>query len=660
MPITACPPKRRRAICAMLAIVLVVLANPAINTLADGVVHFYYFTDPDCLACAATQRDVLDPLLDEYGNRLVLTEIDITDHDNMSLMIALEEHLHAGYSSIPEVIIGDEVLAGPEEIAARFAELVERHLARGGVELPTAGAIDVASTETASPPAPTKDSATPSTQPVVEAVFFWSETCTHCHLVIEQTLSPLAEQYGDQILIYGVDISYPEGREMWNEAIDAAELPNEMRGVPMLFIGSRVLVGSQQIPQLLPGLVEQHLAEGGVGYPDFAAAKLSTSPTFTPAPTATAPSDETPSAEGPEAPPAVHAAYFYQPGCDSCDRAEHDLAYMMIKYPQFVVQRFNVKEEVTLNQYLCDRVGVPEQRHLTAPALFLGDDYLVGDDIRAGNIERLLNPYLKTGAAEPWEGWEASAEAAEESILERFRSFGVLTVVGAGLLDGVNPCAFATMIFLISYLSLRKRRGRELLFTGGAFTAGVFLTYLGVGFGLLKFLSALPFLHIIGKWLYSLTALLCLGLAVGSYLDYRKAKAGRLEDMSLKLPDRMRGWTKTLIREGVGAKRFVLSAFILGLGVSIVELACTGQVYLPTIVFVLGMPQWRTQASLLLVLYNIMFVLPLVGVFVLAYYGTTSQQLIEWMTAHAAKVKIGMAALFLLLAAWLAYSVIWL
>jgi len=226
------------------------------------------------------------------------------------------------------------------------------------------------------------------------------------------------------------------------------------------------------------------------------------------------------------------------------------------------------------------------------------------------------------------------------------------------LLDGVNPCAFATMIFLISYLSFRKREGRELLFTGAAFTLGVFLTYLGVGFGFLKFLTALPFLNVIGKWVYGVTALICLALAWGSIADYRKAKEGRLEDMSLKLPERMRGWIKTLIREGSGAKRFVLSSFALGFGVSIVELACTGQVYLPTIIFVLGIPEWRAQASLALVLYNLMFIIPLVVVFLVVYYGTTSQQLIDWMTKHASTVKLGMAALFLVLAGWMAYSVL--
>jgi len=43
---------------------------------------------------------------------------------------------------------------------------------------------------------------------------------------------------------------------------------------------------------------------------------------------------------------------------------------------------------------------------------------------------------------------------AEESMVDRFKSLGLLTIVSPGLIDGINPCAFATLIFFISYLFL--------------------------------------------------------------------------------------------------------------------------------------------------------------------------------------------------------------
>jgi cytochrome c biogenesis protein CcdA len=288
----------------------------------------------------------------------------------------------------------------------------------------------------------------------------------------------------------------------------------------------------------------------------------------------------------------------------------------------------------------------------------VADKFLLGDEVRSRPIEALIAPYLSVGAQEPWAGWEAGKTTAEQAVIERFRSFGLLTIVGAGLIDGINPCAFATLIFLLSYLSAFERKGRDLLATGAAFTLGVFLTYLGVGFGFLRFLASLSILNLVGKWIYGLTLVLCLALAWGSLTDYRKARQGRLQDMSLRLPDRLRGWAKALIRKGVGMRRFVLGSFALGFGVSLVELACTGQVYLPTIIFVLGIPQWRTQASLALLIYNLVFIVPLVGVFLLVYWGTTSQQLTAWLTQRTAAIKLGTAVLFLLLAAWLGYSIL--
>jgi len=506
----------------------------------------------------------------------------------------------------------------------------------------------------------------------VHLIYFYDPGCSICAAVHREVIEPLIASYGDQVAVDERSIADSAGFELM------LNLEQQFRvaapSIPEVFIGQDALIGADEIRSRLKERVDYYLAQGGVEAPtvvatlvpsatgtptrdDLAVSYTATATASASKPTPTTQAGATP-AEASRGNPVIHAAFFFQPGCDECERSEHDLKYITDKYPQVQVQRFNVKTEAALNQYLCLRAKVPEDKHLTAPAFFVGNSYLLGDQVRARPLEALIEPYLATGAAEPWAGWEAQKEEAEQTIVERFRSLGLLTVVGAGLLDGVNPCAFATMIFLISYLSVRKRKGRELLATGAAFTIGVFLAYLGVGFGFLRFLASLPGLDLISRWVYAITALLCLGLAWGSFMDYRKAREGRLEDMSLKLPERMRGWTHRLIREGSGANRFVLASFALGLVVSLIELACTGQVYLPTIIFVLGVPAWRARGALALVVYNVMFVLPLIGVFLLVYFGTTSKQLLGWMNRRTAAVKLGTAVLFLLLAAWLGYSIL--
>jgi hypothetical protein len=103
-----------------------------------------------------------------------------------------------------------------------------------------------------------------------------------------------------------------------------------------------------------------------------------------------------------------------------------------------------------------------------------------------------------------------------------------------------------------------------------------------------------------------------------------------------------------------------LGRWLYGLGVviSFLELACTAQVYLPTIIFVISVPELKARATLFLLLYNMLFVLPLVVVFVLAYYGTGAKQFSNFLQQRASTVKLGMSFLFLVLGGWLASSLI--
>ncbi len=95
-----------------------------------------------------------------------------------------------------------------------------------------------------------------------------------------------------------------------------------------------------------------------------------------------------------------------------------------------------------------------------------------------------------------------------------------------------------------------------------------------------------------------------------------------------------------------------------GLIVSILELACTGQVYLPTIIFVMGVPGLRAKAFVYLLLYNLLFVLPLVIVFVFVYHGSNSRQLMRIMRQRAGTIKLATTVLLFGMAIWLGASLL--
>ena len=140
-----------------------------------------------------------------------------------------------------------------------------------------------------------------------------------------------------------------------------------------------------------------------------------------------------------------------------------------------------------------------------------------------------VQKYLETGVASRLKNAEVYLDTAESEIVNRFHGFGTLAVAGAGLLDGINPCAFATIVFFISYMNLVGRGRKEMLIAGGAFALAVFVTYLLVGVGTLSFMSYLNQFSGVAKCVYLLAATATFALAGLSLYDAVKAKAGQNE-----------------------------------------------------------------------------------------------------------------------------------
>ena len=476
-------------------------------------------------------------------------------------------------------------------------------------------------------------------EPVARLVYFYSEYCTHCQAVTRDVLGPLQAKYGGQLEVKGFEVSETASYELLLK-LEERYQPAK-REIPTVFLGERVLVGEEEIRAELDRAVADALAKGGCDFPPLdrsgAPVSASTQPTAT-----------------------IQLAYFYTLGCAECDRAKYDLDYVKSRFPGLVVTSFDIgrPEHKALDEALCNRLGVPESQRLLTPAVFVGQDYLAGRQIDAASLTRILERYAATGAPRAWDDLGAARTEAQQSIAGRFLSFGVAPVLAAGLVDGLNPCAFATMIFFVSYMAVAKRRGREILFVGGAFTLGVFLAYLLIGLGFLTAVKSLSFLVTAAKVVYLATAAFCLWLAVMNVRDYVRIRRGGLAEMSLQLPGYLKDRIHRNIREGARVRRFVLAAFASGFVISVLELLCTGQVYLPTIVFVVGVPELRAQATLYLVLYNLMFILPLMGIFVLTYFGTSSRDLTKLLQRRAATIKLGMAMVFVALGGWLVYAAV--
>jgi cytochrome c biogenesis protein CcdA len=117
--------------------------------------------------------------------------------------------------------------------------------------------------------------------------------------------------------------------------------------------------------------------------------------------------------------------------------------------------------------------------------------------------------------------------------------------------------------------------------------------------------------------------------------------------MTLQLPAFLKNRIRGVIRTGAKARRFVIAAFVAGIVISFLELACTGQVYAPIIY---SIQQGRKDAVAWLLVYNLAFIAPLVMIFLLAFSGMSNKALIHFQTQHTFGVKIALGLVFVVLA----------
>jgi len=586
-------------------------------------------------------------------------------------------------------------------------------------------------------------------KPVVDIYFVYSNTCPHCQVVKTEILPGIMEKYGDQINIIPVEISDREGFAIGLVLETFYKVPEDQAGVPEIFIGNSVLIGSNAIRDYLDEEIQTYLKAGGFRLPtkeqllravvwetpSSATEVLSTdsftvtlsAPVWTPPPAGQPISFDTPTVtatrsvtatvaatfEAPRSTPTpltselvaaspttagsssspkyreatstpttipaesptevaasptateavamnantakpIHLAYFFEVGCEECDRAKYVLNYVQGDYPNLVIESFDVVKQAGLAKWLGEKYGLPPEKLLETPVVFVGDDYLLESAITVQNLVPILSKYQASGAEAVWQEWQA--DQSGDAIAGLFKSISLPAVIGAGLIDGLNPCAFATIVFFVAYLAFIGRKGSDIILTGVAFTLGVFVAYLLLGLGLLQILELIDVAKW-GRYFYILVAALCLILAVLNLSDFFKARRGKVEEMQMRLPISLRRQVHRVIREGAGRGAYVAVSFVIAFLVSLIELACTGQVYV-VILSALSHPALRGQAFGYLVIYNLAFVVPLIAVFLLAFFGVSSGELARAVERHTATVKLFTALLFLGLGLWLVLSLL--
>jgi hypothetical protein len=339
---------------------------------------------------------------------------------------------------------------------------------------------------------------------------------------------------------------------------------------------------------------------------------------------------------------------FYSPTCRECIEAKEKLIPALQKElgARLQVEYRDTGDIENYKLLLGLRDKYDSGLEIEVPVFFLSGKFLVQRPLSYRSLRNFVLAGLANRQKEP-------AFAQKADLLEHFKSITLAAIASAGLVDGINPCAFTVIVFFISFLALQGYRKMELAVIGLTFIAAVFLTYLLLGVGLFNFLYRLgAFVTAVKIFNLSIGVLsLVLGFfCIRDFIQFRRS--GKTDGLAMQLPAAVKSQIHRLIgtRYRGSAGRHILSlaigTLITGFLVSVLEAVCTGQMYLPTIAFVLKSTHLKLQALAYLLLYNLMFITPLFGVFILALLGVTSEQFAAFFRRHLLAVKILMAAIF--------------
>lgn len=318
--------------------------------------------------------------------------------------------------------------------------------------------------------------------------------------------------------------------------------------------------------------------------------------------------------------------YFWGSGCSQCAETTPFLQDLAKKYSDKIeLKSFEVYYSEENRRFFDDFIYRYQIKLPGVPALFVGDSYFGGSRAIKSYLEAKIEEYLKNPPQCPLEVNFNKYESATEKI--KRQSLTLPVVVVAALADSINPCAFAVLIFLLVYLLGLKAESRVVK-TGLAYIATVFVVYFLSGVGLLKLIQYSG----TTVWVARVAGVVALVAGLINIKDFFWYGRG----ITLAIPASKKPLLEKYIRLAS-----VPAAVVLGFLVSAFELPCTGGAYL-AILSLLAKQTTRYSAIGYLVLYNLIFVLPLVVIVLLVSRGSSPEKLEALRVDRKKWLRLGM------------------
>src|SRR3989344_3866537 len=221
-------------------------------------------------------------------------------------------------------------------------------------------------------------------------------------------------------------------------------------------------------------------------------------------------------------------------------------------------------------------------------------------------------------------------------------------IITTALIDRINPCAIGVLILLISTLIVLHNDKKKLFSVGIIYISTVYLTYFLAGIGLLLFIQRLNIAQPLSIFVGGLVIILGL-IEIKDFFWYGKG-------ISLSIAPR---YVKYI--EGYAKKVTVPGAVLLGAFVAAVELPCTGGPYLAITTWIAHSNVIPFKALIYLLVYNFIFVLPLIIILLLVYFGTKVQKIKRWKQNYRRWMRLAIGIVLVVLGILLiliAYNII--
>jgi cytochrome c biogenesis protein CcdA len=336
------------------------------------------------------------------------------------------------------------------------------------------------------------------------------------------------------------------------------------------------------------------------------------------------------------------AVYFSSKQCDTCKKLEADGTIDSLETLGHTVKRYVIEVDDVL-RILRDfqfTYGIPLGQD-AVPLLFVGETYFVGRDA--------INDAYASGELQ---------ELAEESSIPDILSappadIPLVPFISSAMLDGINPCAIAMLLLFISLLSFTSDK-RILVMVSLTFISAIFVSYFLIGTVLFSTLSSIStdslLIQAVPYIVLSLSGILFL-LNMNDFLFASRARYDKVRN---QLPSGIQRFNKRMIKRFIstlesGSPTVYAVTFGIGVLISLTEFFCTGQLYLPAILHLVHHTGEVLRGVLLLLVYNLIFVFPLIVIAVIAVMTRTTRSLSALMRENLHWVKLFTALVFLLI-----------